>query len=115
VSFHCWPTTGEESLVGGDAGRYLCHTEVDGELSTLWAAVSSTVELVLGRSPDETFQVEVMDELVAEFQRLEELYSQLEWPATRIYVLLLGPPLGQARWAECLDEATGHLGAELTA
>jgi hypothetical protein len=33
----------------------LCHIEMDGELVTLWAVVSSAVESVVGRSPDETF------------------------------------------------------------
>jgi hypothetical protein len=45
----------------------LHHTEVAGELAVLWAVVSSTVEFVLGRSPNETFWVEVMDEMVAKF------------------------------------------------
>jgi hypothetical protein len=35
----------------------LCHTEMDGELVTLWAVVSSAVESVVGRSPDKTFQL----------------------------------------------------------
>jgi hypothetical protein len=48
----------------------LHHTEVAGELAVLWAVVSSTVEFVLGRSPNETFWVEVMDEMVAKFQRM---------------------------------------------
>jgi hypothetical protein len=74
----------------------LCHAEVVRELAMLQAAVSSVVELVLGHSPDETLQVEDMDELVAEFQRLEELFSRLERPGTRIYDLVLGLPLGQA-------------------
>jgi hypothetical protein len=39
----------------------------------------------------------------------------LEQLGARIYDLLLGPPLGQARWADHLVEATGHLGAELPA
>jgi hypothetical protein len=34
-----------------------------------------------------------MEELVAEFWRLEELCSRLESLGTRIYDLLLGPPL----------------------
>jgi hypothetical protein len=74
----------------------LCHAEVVRELAMLQAAVSSVVKLVLGHSPDETLQVEDMDELVAEFQRLEELFSRLERPGTRIYDLVLGLPLGQA-------------------
>jgi hypothetical protein len=32
----------------------LCHTEIVRELAALWAVVSSTTELVLGRSPNET-------------------------------------------------------------
>jgi hypothetical protein len=39
-------------------------TEVAGELSTLRSVVTSVVEFALGRSPDETFRVEVVDELV---------------------------------------------------
>jgi hypothetical protein len=46
----------------------LHHTEMAGELAMLQMALSSTIEFTLGRSPDETFWVEVMDELVAEFQ-----------------------------------------------
>jgi hypothetical protein len=38
----------------------LRHTEMAGELSALHAAVFSAMELVLGRSPDEIFQVEVI-------------------------------------------------------
>jgi hypothetical protein len=71
----------------------LRYTEVVRELATLRAAVSSTTGLVLGCSADETFWVEVMDELVAEFWRLEELCSWLERPGSRICNLLLGPPL----------------------
>jgi hypothetical protein len=47
----------------------LCHTEMAGELAALHAAVSSTMEFTLGRSPNGTFQVEIVDELVAKFQR----------------------------------------------
>jgi hypothetical protein len=59
--------------------------------------------------------VEVVGELVAEFQRPEELRSRLERPDARIRGLLLGPPLGQAQWGDCLDEATRQLGAKLVA
>jgi hypothetical protein len=45
----------------------LHHTEVPRELAALWAAVSSTTEFTLGRSPNKTFQVDVVDELVPEF------------------------------------------------
>jgi hypothetical protein len=41
------------------------HTEITGELTALRSAVSSATELGLGRSPGETFEVEVMNEMVA--------------------------------------------------
>jgi hypothetical protein len=43
------------------------HTEMARELTVLREAVSSTAELALGHSPNETFRVEVVGELVAEF------------------------------------------------
>jgi hypothetical protein len=49
-----------------------------------------------GRSPNDTFRVEVVGELVAEFQKLEEQRPWLERPATRICDLLLGLPPGRA-------------------
>jgi hypothetical protein len=45
----------------------LCHTEMEEELAVLWATVSSSTEFALGRSPNEAFEVEVVDELVAKF------------------------------------------------
>jgi hypothetical protein len=62
-------------LLEGMQVASLCHTEMAGELAALQAAVSSDAELVLGRSLDESFWVEVIDKLVAKFQRLEELCS----------------------------------------
>jgi hypothetical protein len=56
----------------------LCHTEMARELAALWLTVTSVVEFTLGRSPDETFRVEVVDELVAKFWKLEERRSRLE-------------------------------------
>jgi hypothetical protein len=85
----------------------LRHIEMVGELATLWAAVPSVVELVLGRSLDEALGVEVVGELVAKFQKLEERCLRLERPGMRIYDLLLGLPLGHARLADRLDETTG--------
>jgi hypothetical protein len=43
----------------------LHHTEMVGELVALRMVVSSVMEFALGLSPYETFQVEVVDELVA--------------------------------------------------
>jgi hypothetical protein len=45
----------------------LHHTEMSGEVVVLWEAVSSTMESVLGHSPSDTFRVEVVGELAAEF------------------------------------------------
>jgi hypothetical protein len=92
----------------------LCHTEIVRELAALWVVVSSTTELVLGRSPNETSWVEVMNELVAKFWRWEELCSRLEGLGVRIYDLLLGRPPNQARWADHLAEAAGWLEVKLT-
>jgi hypothetical protein len=50
----------------------LRHTEMVGELATRRAVMSSTMESALGHSPDVTFYVEVVGELVAEFQRMQE-------------------------------------------
>jgi hypothetical protein len=47
------------------------------ELVALRVAVISVAELVLGHSPNETFWVEIMDELVAQFRKMEELCSRL--------------------------------------
>jgi hypothetical protein len=91
----------------------LCHAEMTGELIALRPTVSSTLEQVLGCSPNETFRVEVMDELVAKFQRLEELCSRLEGPTVRICDLLLEPLPSQAQWPDRLGEATRRLEAEL--
>jgi hypothetical protein len=91
----------------------LCHAGVVGELTALRAAVSSTLELVLGCSPGEISRVEVVSELTAKFQKLEELCPQLEVPGMKICSLLLGPPPGQARWADRLEEAVERLEAAL--
>jgi hypothetical protein len=45
------------------------------ELATPRVVLSSAMELVLGCSPDETFLVEITDELVTEFQRLQVLVA----------------------------------------
>jgi hypothetical protein len=93
----------------------LHHTMMAEMLAVLRAVVSSTLELVLRHSPDETFWVEVMGELVVVIQRLEEQRSQLERPGSRIYDLLLGLPTGRVWLDDHLDKATGQLGAELVA
>jgi hypothetical protein len=74
----------------------LHHTEMARELGTHPMAVSFAMEFMLGRSPDKIFRVDVVDELVAEFRKLEERRSWLERPGVRICDLLLGPPSSQA-------------------
>jgi hypothetical protein len=91
----------------------LCHTGVVGEFTMLRLAVSSTTELVFGRSPVETSLVEVMNEVSAKVRGLEELCSWLEGHGMRIWSLLLGPPPGQVCWADRLEEAAGRLEAAL--
>jgi hypothetical protein len=53
----------------------LRHGGVVGDLTALQAAVSSTVDLVLGCSLDQTSSVEVMNELTSKLWRLEKLCS----------------------------------------
>jgi hypothetical protein len=48
------------------------HTEMAREHAVLRAAVSSATEFTLGRSPNDTFLVQIVDELIAEFWRQEE-------------------------------------------
>jgi hypothetical protein len=45
----------------------LHHIEMVRELAALWALVSSATESALGRSPNDTFHMEVVSELVAEY------------------------------------------------
>jgi hypothetical protein len=93
----------------------LRHTEMVEELATLQATVSSVVESVLGCSPNNIFYTEVVGELAAEFQKMEEWRSRLERPASRICDLLPGPPFGRPRLADCLDEAVRQLRVDLAA
>jgi hypothetical protein len=65
----------------------LYHTEMAGELAALRAVVSSTVELMLGRSPGDTFHVEVMGELATEFQKMEDQRLPPGRPTARVYVI----------------------------
>jgi hypothetical protein len=83
------------------------HIEMAGELATLQTAVSSAAESVLGRSPSDTFRVEVVGELVIEFKKMKVWRSRLERPTTRVCDLLLGPPPGRAWLGDHLDEAAG--------
>jgi hypothetical protein len=50
----------------------LHHTDMVGELTASQVAVSSASESELGRSPRDTFRAEVVGELAAEFQKVED-------------------------------------------
>jgi hypothetical protein len=93
----------------------LHHTAMGGGLAARRPVVLTAMEFKLGWLPNETFLVEVLDVVVAEFRKHEEQCSRLEWPGVRIFDLLLGLPSGPARLADLLDKAARQLGAELTA
>jgi hypothetical protein len=82
----------------------LRHIEMVGELAVFQAVVSSAVESVLRRSPNNTARVVVVGELVTKFQKVEDRRSWLERPTARIYDLPLGPPPGRAWLADHLSE-----------
>jgi hypothetical protein len=90
----------------------LHHTKMAEQLVGLRVAVSSTAEFVFGCLRTEELQVEVADELVSEFRKLEEWQSRFEKPDVRVCNLILGSPFGQARLVNHLEEATIRLGAE---
>jgi hypothetical protein len=75
VPHHLRPIGGEEPFDCEDADHRPSPGQGGRETHCASAAVSSTTELVLGRSPGETSQVEVMNELTRKFQKLEELCS----------------------------------------
>jgi hypothetical protein len=79
----------------------ICHIEMVGELAALRAVVTSAAELVLGHSPNESFLVEIVDELVAQFCKLDELCSRHEdlrrAPLTATRLGLMGRPSRRGR------------------
>jgi hypothetical protein len=81
----------------------LCHTEMAEELAVLRATASSTAEFTLGRSHNEAFQVEIVDEVVAEFRRQVEWRSCLKMLGVRVCDLILRPPSSRAQLANRLE------------
>jgi hypothetical protein len=67
VPFHYRSTTGKDHLSEGKRIATLCHIEMAIDLAAIRTMVSSVVEFMIGHLPDETFQVEVVDKVVAEF------------------------------------------------
>jgi hypothetical protein len=62
----------------------LCHSDMAKQLAVHWAAVSFAAEFMLKCLLTEAFQVEVVEEQVAEFQKQEKRCSCLERPGTRV-------------------------------
>jgi hypothetical protein len=67
---------------------------------------------VLECSPTEAFQVDVVDEMLAEFQEQVQWRSHLDKSTMRICDLIPGPPSSLIRLADCLEEAIGWLSDE---
>jgi hypothetical protein len=80
VTFYPRPSQVMSSLPTRIQAAALHHAEVVRQLTALRAAVSSTAELVLGRSPGGTSWVEVMNELNVKFQELEDFCLQIKGP-----------------------------------
>jgi hypothetical protein len=93
----------------------LPYTEMVRELTTFWVVVSSVMESMLGRSSSDTTHMEVLGELVTEFQKEEGRHSRFERPTTRIYNPFLGPPPGWACLVDHLNEAARQIRVELAA
>jgi hypothetical protein len=85
-----------ERLSEGMQLATLHHNEMVRELAAFRVVVSSTAELVLGRSPNNVAWMKVVGELVVEHPRLEECRSKLERPAAKICSLLISPPPSRA-------------------
>jgi hypothetical protein len=93
----------------------LHHNEMVRELAAFRAMVSTTVESVLRRSPNNVARAEVVGELVAELHRVEGHHSKLQRPTDKICDLQLRPPPGRAWLADHLEEVVGRLRVELDA
>jgi hypothetical protein len=79
-------------LLEGMWSTAIRHTEMVWRLATVRVAVSSTAQFVLGRSPSKAFWVDVVDEMLIEFQEQAEQCSSLVNSGTRVCDLILGPP-----------------------
>jgi hypothetical protein len=58
----------QDHLSEGMRSVAVYHTEMVGQRAALWVVVSSVMQSMLRHSPNDTFQVEVVDEVVIEFQ-----------------------------------------------
>jgi hypothetical protein len=77
-----------------------------------WAVVTSAPKSVLRRSPGNTAHVKVVNELVAEIQKVEMRCSKLELPTVQNCDCLLRPPPGRAWLADHRDQAATQLKVE---
>jgi hypothetical protein len=90
----------------------VCHTEMAGQLATLWAAVSSTAQTVLRRSRTKAFWVNVVEGMIAEFQEQAKRHLCLKNSSMRICNVILGTPFNQVRLTDRLEEAIGQIQAD---
>jgi hypothetical protein len=67
VPRHCWSPRVKHHLSEGMWLAALRQTKIARELAAFRAVVSYAVESVLGRSPNDTFHMEVVGKLVVEF------------------------------------------------
>jgi hypothetical protein len=67
VPRHCWSPRVKHHLSEGMRLAALRQTKIARELAAFQAVVSYAVESVLGRSPNDTFHMEVVGKLVVEF------------------------------------------------
>jgi hypothetical protein len=88
------------------------HTEMAWQLAVLRAVVSSTMQSEPRCSLTKTFQMCVMEEMLAEFQEQVERCLRLEGFGMRICDLILGPPFGWVQLVDHLEEAIGRLQME---
>jgi hypothetical protein len=80
VSHHHWPPRARQHLSEGMRLAALRHTQMVEELAVLRVVMSSATESVLEHLPSDTFSMEVVGELVVEFQKMEDRRSRHERP-----------------------------------
>jgi hypothetical protein len=80
-----------------------------GQFATLQVLVSFTAQSMLGRSPTEAFRLDVLEEMLTEFQEQAEQRHRLKSSGIRICDLILELPSGQVRLANRVDEVLRRL------
>jgi hypothetical protein len=105
------PSTVQGHLSEGIQSAIVHHTYMVGQLAALRAVVSSTMQSVLRCSLSKALWVDIVDEILAEFWEKAKRCSRLLYFGMRGFDWILGPPLGQVRLADRLEEAVRRLRA----